>query len=94
MKARHECVEPRCPMPRSVLHCAMRTTFDPAADAAYFYLVADVAPGAAVEQVVVSRDGKGDVVLDFDVDGHLLGVEVIGASGLLDGATLAGAERL
>jgi uncharacterized protein YuzE len=72
----------------------VRTTFDPAADAAYFHLVAEVPPGAAVEQVVVSRDAKGDVVLDFDADGRLLGVEVIGAGALLDRTILAGAERL
>lgn len=69
-------------------------TFSPESDAAYVQLVADIRPGAAVEQVVVGRDGRGDIVLDFDVHGHLLGLEIIGAGALLDGATLDGAERL
>ncbi|MEU7903651.1 DUF2283 domain-containing protein [Actinoplanes sp. NPDC049118] len=42
-----------------------------------------------MENVVVERDGKGDIVLAFDADGHLLGVEIIGAACLLHGSVLS-----
>ena len=45
---------------------------------------------AAIEQVVVG----GDIMPDFDADGRLLGVEIIGASQLLHPASLSAAERL
>jgi uncharacterized protein YuzE len=70
----------------------MRITSDPEADAAYVHLQNDSAKGAAVENVVVERGGKGDVVLDFDADGYLLGIEIIGATGLLHKSVLAAAE--
>ncbi|MFI5497298.1 DUF2283 domain-containing protein [Actinoplanes sp. NPDC051859] len=77
----------------SMLRLVMRLTFDPEADAAYLYLE-EIPPGAAVQNVVVERDGKGDIVLDFDADGYLLGVEVIGAEALVRAATLDKADRL
>ncbi|MFI5959261.1 DUF2283 domain-containing protein [Cryptosporangium sp. NPDC051539] len=61
----------------------MRITVDEEADAAYVEIADDVQDGEAVEQVVIDRPGHGDVVLDFDAAGHLLGVEIIGASRLL-----------
>jgi uncharacterized protein YuzE len=72
----------------------MRITFDPEVDAAYVYLQNDIAHGTAVENVVVERDGKGDLVLDFDADGYLLGIEIMGATGLVHNSILAAAERL
>ncbi|WP_248958637.1 DUF2283 domain-containing protein [Sphaerisporangium perillae] len=57
--------------------------YDHEVDAAYSYIVDAIADGEAVEQVVVERPGSGDIVLDFDRDGHLLGVEIIGANRLL-----------
>ena len=70
----------------------MRFTFDDEANAAYLEL--DVgAEGSAVENVVVERSGRGDIVLDFDGDGHLLGVEIIGATELLRTTALEAAER-
>ncbi len=66
-------------------------TFDPEADAAYVRL-AEIAPGQATVQVIVEGvPGPADVVLDFDSAGHLLGIEVIGASAILDPDLLAGA---
>jgi uncharacterized protein YuzE len=58
----------------------MRLTYDDEANAAYLELE-DITEGTAVENVVVERPGRGDIVLDFDADGRLLGVEVIGATG-------------
>lgn len=71
----------------------MRTTFDAVADAAYIELVPEIAAGRAVRNEIVETAG-GTVVLDFDQAGVLLGVEVIGATKLLDGEFLAGAERI
>jgi uncharacterized protein YuzE len=76
-----------------MVKCFMRLTYDDKADAAYLELE-DIADGAVVENVVVERPGRGDVVLDFDADGRLLGVEVIGATGLLRATALDAAERL
>jgi uncharacterized protein YuzE len=72
----------------------VRITVDVEVDAAYVQIADDVRDGEAVEQVVIDRPGRGDVVLDFDAAGHLLGVEVIGASGLLRGSVLAAADRI
>lgn len=71
----------------------MRVTYDSEANAAYFPIGDDVADGSAVENVVVERPGRGDIVLDFDADGRLLGVEVIGATELLHATVLERARR-
>lgn len=71
----------------------MRTTFDAVADAVYIELVPEIAPGRSVRNEIVETAG-GTVVLDFDQAGVLLGVEVLGATALLDGEFLAGAERI
>jgi uncharacterized protein YuzE len=54
----------------------------------------EVAEGSAVENVVIERPGQGDIVLDFDADGRLLGVEVIGAAELLHATVLDAADRI
>ena len=71
----------------------MKLTYDDEANAAYLELE-DMVDGTAVENVVVERPGRGDIVLDFDADGRLLGVEVIGATALLRTTALDAAERL
>lgn len=71
----------------------MRTTFDAEVDASYITLVPEIEPGRSVRNETVETTG-GTVVLDFDQTGVLLGVEVLGATTLLDGAFLAGAERI
>ena len=70
----------------------MRLTYDDEANAAYLE-IEEIAAGTAVENVVVERPGRGDIVLDFDADGRLLGVEVIGATALLRTTALDTAER-
>ncbi len=67
----------------------MRITHDPFADAAYVYLVDRIAPGEAKRQVVVL---DGNVVIDFDENGKLLGIEVLGAGEMLRAETIACAE--
>jgi len=84
-----------CGLPRlDVVECLMRVTYDDEANAAYLELEDDVAEGSAVENVVVERPGRGDIVLDFDADGRLLGVEVIGATKLLHTAVLNAADQI
>ncbi len=58
--------------------------YDAEVDAAYLP-VGDIAPGESRRQVIVALpDGiPGEVILDFDEAGHLLGVELLGASALL-----------
>jgi uncharacterized protein YuzE len=52
----------------------MRVTFDGSGDSAYIYLV-PIAPGESVEQRMVEGP-HGTIVLDFDREGRLLGIEV------------------
>jgi uncharacterized protein YuzE len=65
-------------------------TYDAEAKAAYVYLD-PIAPGEAKRQEVVL---DGQVVLDLDEHGKLLGVEIIYADLLLRPETLARAERI
>ena len=55
----------------------MRITYDPEADAAYFYI-------AVKTDVPETREVDGDINLDFDVAERLVGVEVLDASKRLD----------
>jgi hypothetical protein len=43
--------------------------YDREADAAHLAIEHRVLAGSAVENVVVERPGRGDIVLDFDADG-------------------------
>ena len=71
----------------------MRTTFDAEVDAAYITLAPETVSGRSVRNVEVESTG-GSVVLDFDAEGVLLGVEVLGATKILDESFLEAAERL
>lgn len=66
---------------------------DESVDAAYFSIQPVIAAGEAVDQVLLQRSG-GQIILDFNSDGHLLGVEVLGAHNLLSEATISSAEPL
>jgi uncharacterized protein YuzE len=68
----------------------VRIKYERGTDAAYLHLVDEVRPGEAVRQIVVADVRlTGEVVLDFDATGKLLGIEVLGASGLLRPETLS-----
>ena len=71
----------------------MRISYDAKADTARVEL-RDYTAGDQVEQVVVGRPGLGDVVLDFDADGVLIGIEVLGAGLLAPPDLLADAEEI
>jgi uncharacterized protein YuzE len=58
----------------------MKVSYDPTANAAYIALHDDVAPGGvartyACDPVAV----QGQISLDFDAEGRLIGIEVMGA---------------
>ncbi|RVX43065.1 uncharacterized protein YuzE [Nonomuraea polychroma] len=68
----------------------MRIEHDDENDVAYIYLVDEIGEGEAESQVLVEREGMpGELVLDFDAGGRLLGVEVLGASAILRPEVLA-----
>jgi uncharacterized protein YuzE len=54
---------------------ALVCSYDGEVDAAYVHLEHPVVPGSASRQVAVDSD----IVLDFDQDGHLLGLEILDA---------------
>lgn len=70
-----------------------RFTVDHSADAAYFPIATSIGAGDSVETLIVERP-QGTLVLDFDADGRLLGVEVLGATALLTADTIGGTEAL
>ncbi|RCG31025.1 DUF2283 domain-containing protein [Sphaerisporangium album] len=73
----------------------MRIEYDRENDVAYVYLAGHIGPGEAASQVPVEGEGlRGDVILDLDADGFLLGVEVIGASRVLRPGLLAQARDI
>ena len=65
------------------LNKPVRVTYDESVDAAYIYLC-EVAPGAAVKTYCCDPNEVGAMInLDFNADGQLLGIEIIGAKGKL-----------
>jgi uncharacterized protein YuzE len=59
----------------------MRITYDRTVDAAKIYLV-EIENGAAVTQKCLPLE-NGEIILDFDKDGYLLGIEILGADSIL-----------
>ncbi|WP_063035807.1 DUF2283 domain-containing protein [Nocardia grenadensis] len=70
----------------------MHVTYDPDADAAYIALKQPIGAGEAVRQQNIPID-NAEVVLDFDVDGRLLGIEIIGAGAVLPAQALETAQH-
>jgi uncharacterized protein YuzE len=70
----------------------MRVTYDPEVDAAYLYLREPETRKGTVTSLPVAG-APGTIVLDFDTDGCLFGVEVLDASKLLPSELLEAAER-
>ena len=56
--------------------------FDAQADAAYLKLL-DGVTGRSSDQRSIAVPDRGEIVLDFNLEGHLVGIEVIGARELL-----------
>ncbi|WP_435081616.1 DUF2283 domain-containing protein [Clavibacter michiganensis] len=74
----------------------MRVTYDAVADAAYIALAGPIGDGEATTTIpaIATPGDRGDVALDFDADGRLLGIEVLHASAVLPAAALADAVRI
>ena len=73
---------------------AVRVTYDPSVDAAYIYLREIGAGDAAYQVPVEAEEAAGEIILDLDRDGRLIGIEVLGATATLPPAVLEQAERL
>lgn len=74
----------------------MRITYDGNADAAYIYLIDRIGQGEVAKTSVAGHGSPAlnSINLDFDADGRLLGIEVLGAGRALKEETLQGAERI
>lgn len=73
----------------------MKITFDPAANAAYITLGdRGIKAGEAAQQsdLIPTPSGVGQIILDFDAHGRLLGVEVLSARQVLAPELLATAS--
>lgn len=58
----------------------MKLEYDKDADAAYIYLVDDMGEGEAVKTIELNDN----IILDFDAQGKLIGIEVLDASKILN----------
>lgn len=70
----------------------MRITYDKAADAAYVYLVRVVGPGEVARTIPGNPLQEMHVNFDLDNNGHIIGIEILGASKVLSQETLSRAE--
>ncbi|GAB2968374.1 DUF2283 domain-containing protein [Frigoribacterium salinisoli] len=63
----------------------MKITYDTDANAAYIQIVGSVGAGEATQQIhsIETPGGKGEIILDFDMDGRLLGLELLNAREIL-----------
>jgi uncharacterized protein YuzE len=72
----------------------MRITFDPEANAAYIYLKEAIEPGGVSKTELCNVElSGGPIFLQFNSDGRLIGIEILGARELLLEDTLDEAER-
>ena len=72
----------------------MRITFDRSVNAAYIYLVS-IGRGEAVKtHDATPPHGEGTVMLDFNKNGRLIGIEILNATRVLPHEVLEQAERL
>lgn len=72
----------------------MHGTYDEDADAAYIYLTDAIGVGESKRQAIAEADGlTAMVVLDFDDQERLLGIEIIGARGILRPETIESLNR-
>jgi uncharacterized protein YuzE len=55
---------------------SFRVTHDPESDCSYIYLTGTIAPGEVVRNEIVLRD----IVLDFDAQGCLIGIELLSST--------------
>ncbi len=74
----------------------MRVTYDPQVDAGYIYLREIDSGGAKhtvpLDDLECSVDAVASLILDFDDEGRLIGIEALGASEVLPPEILRDAE--
>lgn len=67
----------------------MRIEYDKEADAAYIYIVESIEDGEALKTIELNEN----IILDFDKDGKLLGIEILDASKVLSKELLISSNR-
>ena len=68
---------------------AMRITFDREADAAFIYLIDSIGFGGVTRtELCDAQVDSGSIILAFDEDDRLVGLEILGASRVLPNATI------
>jgi uncharacterized protein YuzE len=73
----------------------VRMTHDADSNAAYIYLVDEIAPGQiANSRVADILLDNAAITVDFDADGRVLGIELLGASRILRAETIRAAENI
>jgi uncharacterized protein YuzE len=68
----------------------MHVTYDQESNAAYIHLAENIEPGQACTQEIVTDD----IVLDYDDEGKLLGIEILHARRILRADVLLQVERM
>jgi uncharacterized protein YuzE len=59
----------------------MKISYDQSTDAAYIYLADEIRPGGVAKTYCCDpQEVNGQIHLDFDSDGRLIGIEVLDAS--------------
>jgi uncharacterized protein YuzE len=70
----------------------VKITLDPTVDAVYIYLVDEIGAGGVAKTYACDpREVDGEINLDFDSGGRLLGIEVLDASKKLSAELLRNA---
>lgn len=74
----------------------MRITYDPEANAAFIYLKETIAPGGVARTEICDVETKPEtsIILCFDSEGLVVGIEILGATRILPPETLMRAQRL
>ena len=68
----------------------MKIEYDKEVDAAYIYLAGDI-KGDGAKKTIELND---NIILDFDAEGKLIGVEILNASKVLNKKALLSAEAV
>lgn len=67
----------------------MKVSYDPQVDAAYIYIADEINQGGVARTYPCDpREVGGEINLDFDSNGRLIGIEVLDASRMLPEALL------
>jgi uncharacterized protein YuzE len=76
-------------------HACVRMTHDSEANAAYIYLVDEIHRGEVARSCFadIAMD-NASITVDFDAEGRVLGIEVLGASQVLRAETIGAAEDI